>query len=452
MKKIFLLSGLLIANITFAQNALNFDGTDDYIQTSYAGISGAQPRTIEAWINTSTTTASAHYITDYGFFGTGSWDNGERFSLLLNNNHQFRLEIRGWGVNGTTALNDGNWHHVVATFDGTTAKLYVDGIEEASAIPSIAVNTTLTTDFLIGSRTDLMDVKLFEGAIDEVRFWNDVRTPQEIDLYKDHEFCSMPTGLVAYFKINQGTPGADNSSIATLIEEVSANDGTFNGFALNGTTSNFSSGATFTSSFTSNQTIAACSGSSVTVGANTYTTTGVYMDTLISTLTGCDSIVTTDLTINTIDNTTSVSGTTVSANESGVAYTWIDCNNGNVAIPGETSQDFTPTQNGNYAVIIDDGICTDTSNCVSIISVGLEQVEAIAVNLYPVPFTDRLTLEMNDGSNFTLVIRNLPGQVVYAESNLSGNQSLDLSHLQSGNLFVEVLLEDAIIRKQITKQ
>ncbi|NJN77371.1 MAG: hypothetical protein HC803_02805 [Saprospiraceae bacterium] len=31
---------------------INFDGTDDYIQTSYSGIAGTGNRTIETWIRT----------------------------------------------------------------------------------------------------------------------------------------------------------------------------------------------------------------------------------------------------------------------------------------------------------------------------------------------------------------------------------------------------------------
>ena len=68
-QKITLLTVLsLIGLNTFAQtqpgNAINFDGLDDYIHTSYDGVSGNNPRSIEAWIKTSTTAVEPHYITD----------------------------------------------------------------------------------------------------------------------------------------------------------------------------------------------------------------------------------------------------------------------------------------------------------------------------------------------------------------------------------------------------
>ncbi|MFI5171684.1 MAG: hypothetical protein ACHQFW_04795, partial [Chitinophagales bacterium] len=48
-----------------------------------------------------------------------------------------------------------------------------------------------------------------------------------------------------------------------------------------------------------------------------------------------------------------------------VLYQWIDCDNGNSIIDGETEAAFYPTVAGNYAVIINDGICIDTSECFS---------------------------------------------------------------------------------------
>ncbi|MCB0477046.1 MAG: T9SS type A sorting domain-containing protein [Crocinitomicaceae bacterium] len=556
MKRTILLFGLLLSGFTFSQNALNFDGTDDYVETSYTGVAGAAPRTMEAWINTSTTNASAHYIMDYGYFGAGSFDNGKRFTMLLNAAHQLRLEIRGWGIDATTPLNDGNWHHVAVIYDGSTVSLVVDGIEEANGTPSITVNTTLTTNLLIGSRTDYEPTKLFEGSIDEVKFWNYARTTLHMFYFKDYELCNTPNGLSAYFKMNQGTADMDNTGITSLTEEISANDGTFYNLALNGTSSNFVAGAPVTSNFTASQTITECNGGSVTVGTNTYNATGVYTDVFTSVIngcdstvttdltildpitssqvitecdggsvtvgnntysttgvytdvltsiatgcdstvttdltilapitssqtlnecngftitvgsntysatgtytdvltsiaTGCDSTVTTDLTINAPDATTSLAGTTISANTAGATYTWIDCDNNNAAINGETAQDFTPTQNGNYAVVVNDGNCSDTSACVNIATVGLDDYDSNEIALYPNPFTNLLNIQVNDSQSFDLKITNLIGQIVFTSDKLVGNQVIHFDHFNSGNYIVEIKFANSIIRKQVIKQ
>jgi hypothetical protein len=395
---------------------MNFDGLDDYIYTSFDGVSGNNPRTIEAWIKTSTTAVDPHYITDYGYFGTSSLDNGKRFTLLLNNTHRFRVEIRGWGINATTALNDGVWHHVAGTYDGTNVKLYVDGIEEASGIPPITVNTTFITDFLIGIRCDF--IKPFEGDIDEVRFWDNARTLQEINLYKDFELCTIPANLVAYYQLNEGLADGTNTAITTITDgSGSSNNGILTGFSMTGTTSNFVTGAILSGATNFNQTLIECTGFSITVGPNTHYSTGVYIDTLTSLIDGCDSIVTTDLTITSIDNTTSVSGVTISANESGATYAWIDCDNGNAVIAGETSQDYTALSNGNYAVELSKNGCVDTSACVAITSVGiLENNFGIDFKIYPNPNKGNFSVDLGETYNSILVtITDLNGKIIHSK-------------------------------------
>ena len=65
----------------------------------------------------------------------------------------------------------------------------------------------------------------------------------------------------------------------------------------------------------------------------------------------------------TIDTSISATSSTLTANLSGATYQWIDCNNGNSPIPGVTGQSYTPSSDGTYAVIIDNGNCSDTSSC-----------------------------------------------------------------------------------------
>lgn len=90
---------------------------------------------------------------------------------------------------------------------------------------------------------------------------------------------------------------------------------------------------------------------------------------------GCDSVITIDLTINTVDaTTTQVDGITIQANLNGAQYQWVDCDNNFSNINGETNQTYVASVNGNYAVIVTDGNCSDTSDCVSVNSVGLSEI------------------------------------------------------------------------------
>jgi hypothetical protein len=88
-------------------------------------------------------------------------------------------------VRGATHLNDGQWHHVAMTYDGSSAaagvKLYVDGAAEASVVQqdNLGSNTILNTvPFTIGSRES--GGVPFNGDIDEVEVFNRVLSPAEI--------------------------------------------------------------------------------------------------------------------------------------------------------------------------------------------------------------------------------------------------------------------------------
>ena len=63
-----------------------------------------------------------------------------------------------------------------------------------------------------------------------------------------------------------------------------------------------------------------------------------------------------------VDTSVTVIGNTFTANAAGAKYQWIDCSTRQI-IPGATSQSFSPTQNGSYAVIVSENSCSNTSSC-----------------------------------------------------------------------------------------
>lgn len=132
------------------------------------------------------------------------------------------------------------------------------------------------------------------------------------------------------------------------------------------------------------QAVTVCHGESFTVGANTYTESGVYYDTFTD-VNGEDSIVVTGLTVLApVDVSVAHTQFFLIAAQSGATYQWIDCANGMAPIIGETEQDFIFTENGNYAVIIDLNGCVDTSDCVAITGLGIDD-EEMTLTLAPNP-------------------------------------------------------------------
>jgi len=78
------------------------------------------------------------------------------------------------GVEGTVAINDGAWHHVAATYDGTNLVTYVDGVQDTgptSATGGLGADWTLNFGVLPGGGYN------YYGVLDEVRISKTVRYP-----------------------------------------------------------------------------------------------------------------------------------------------------------------------------------------------------------------------------------------------------------------------------------
>jgi hypothetical protein len=71
---------------------------------------------------------------------------------------------------------------------------------------------------------------------------------------------------------------------------------------------------------------------------------------------------------------TQVNEITIQADVADVQYNWVDCNNNFQSVLGETNQSFVATSNGDYAVIVNQNGCVDTSDCITINSVGINEL------------------------------------------------------------------------------
>lgn len=176
---------------------------------------------------------------------------------------------------------------------------------------------------------------------------------------------------------------------------------------------------------------------------NSYTQTGTYVET-IPNAAGCDSTITINLTIPVLDATVTENNGTLTANGTGLTYQWIDCDNANAPINGETGQSFTPTVTGNYAVEVSDGTCTDLSTCytVNVANIGEEE---LYLEVYPNPAKDLLILNAsNEITSFQIM--DLSGKAV-----LQGyeTENINVSNLRSGHYLIQVVAGNNIITEKL---
>jgi hypothetical protein len=185
------------------------------------------------------------------------------------------------------------------------------------------------------------------------------------------------------------------------------------------------------------------------LNGTTYTSSGTYTN--VSTDgAGCEVTTSLDLTITNVDATTSLSGITLTANASGAQYQWVNCNNNNAPIFGQTNQTFTPTASGNYAVIVSEGNCTATSNCVNVIVSGIEEIVNSTIDIYPNPANESVTITSSHNIQ-KIELMNALGQVVQVFESLSLKSYSLILPIESGTYFVKIITDNGTINRRVVK-
>lgn len=152
-----------------------------------------------------------------------------------------------------------------------------------------------------------------------------------------------------------------------------------------------------------------------------------------------------------VSTTVSEDGTTITANATGFDYQWIDCDNGNSPIAGETGVSFTATENGNYAVIITDGPCVDTSDCVLVDQVSIESNVFAGVSVYPNPVNDVLNINNANGTLTAVEVVDVNGRVIISSTVESNKFTVSTTTLNAGVYFVNVYSESNMKTFKVVK-
>jgi hypothetical protein len=248
MRKLMLVIILsLMAQMLFAvENALSFDGSNDYVNISSAitAPTTTQAVTIEAWVYPATNSGTRIMASKY-FSGSSSSSN-----FNITRTPEQKILISGNGTNAMTSngivpLNI--WTHIAVVFNSGTnnTKIYISGVLDTSGTLNYNTNNT-STDMRIGEFSNFTGQSYYTrwaGKIDEFRLWNSVRSQAEISGNMNNALTGTETGLVAYYGFNHGVANGTNTGITTLSDLTGHGwNGTLYSFALSGTTSNWVEG------------------------------------------------------------------------------------------------------------------------------------------------------------------------------------------------------------------
>ena len=148
---------------------LGFDGTDDYINCGDdSSLSMTNVITISAWVKTNTLTA----YQDISHKGVHTAQH-EGMYFGLDNNGKYGLYL-GNGTSSTHGLSSDNitteWNHIAATWDGTTIRLYKNGIQDPSTYLFSGPIYYGSGVFTIGRAA--WGGYYFDGILDEIQIYN----------------------------------------------------------------------------------------------------------------------------------------------------------------------------------------------------------------------------------------------------------------------------------------
>lgn len=158
-------------------SALQFDGTNDWIDLAGLTLNGVSSLSYSVWF-------CANSVQDGDIIGPDGWGNDLVRLVYDSANTRFRATMR-WGTDTSynlysSSITTSQWYHLVVTADiaNSKFKFYVDG----SLIDSVSIDSTgtysNTNDYSIGRDYDNAYV---DGRIDEVRIYSKALTATEVE-------------------------------------------------------------------------------------------------------------------------------------------------------------------------------------------------------------------------------------------------------------------------------
>jgi hypothetical protein len=207
------------------------------------------------------------------------------------------------------------------------------------------------------------------------------------------------------------------------------------------------------------ETVFVCRGDSYTFPDGTtqdnITSADVYTSSL-TTAKGCDSIIVTTVNVTSINVSVTQDGPTLTANATGLDYQWIDCDNENSPISGEVNQTFTALTDGNYAVIIFENGCSDTSACYSVSIIGVnENNYDNEFSVYPNPTDGKIKIEFERYyDNVILNVTNMQGLSVLSQTFNYELKTivLDLNEFEPGIYIIKLITHNKTSLFRIFKE
>jgi len=203
-------------------HAVDFeDSSSQYAyKTDTASLSITGDITIEAWIKLESVTGNHWIVSKYDSSGDGhgvsygfKYASGTLTFVISDD----ATSIENYTNSITLDLN--KWLHVAVTWEASisTANFYLNGVNIGSDTGSMTAIDDNTSVFCVGGLYQSGPaIQFFDGAIDEVRVWSEVRTAEEIERYRTIQLLGSESNLQGYWRFdNDYTDETSNSNDLT---------------------------------------------------------------------------------------------------------------------------------------------------------------------------------------------------------------------------------------------
>ncbi len=143
-----------------------------------------------------------------------------------------------------------------------------------------------------------------------------------------------------------------------------------------------------------------------------------------------------NITITSPDASFTLIGSTLIANNTTAsAYQWIDCDNNNTPISGQTNQTYSPGLSGNYALSVTGVGCTAISNCENVVITELLNgiIKTINISVYPNPSNGFITINSQTEGDYSIV--NELGQTIIS-FHIKPDNPITIDNLNYGMYFI----------------
>lgn len=172
--------------------AASFDGVDDYVDIGNKFFGGWGAFTVEVWVYPNTLPANSNpegHNTDEDHIIHKAGSGDDNFGLTIaDGGTAFYIDTGTAYTAVATAPSVGEWTHIVAVYDGSEMRIYIDGSLDASMSASGSLGTN-TNAVNIGGRFD-NDFGWVDGTIDEVAVYETALSATRIQAHYD---AAQPT-------------------------------------------------------------------------------------------------------------------------------------------------------------------------------------------------------------------------------------------------------------------